>query len=317
VTAGGSPMVQILDGGPLRGSSQREKIDAVGVALGNSMLLAVLISGDWGGDNYGFQRAFEKMVSHWKLNGEKGPVWDSFRPPSPVGARSGFYFGARLQNQLNPLGGMDLLSIREYLVLLPTGQAFHGIPVGGHVLDMNFQAECSRLPHSCGTYRIEGNRIDFTWLEEYGMVTHETSQIETGTAGKSSVASFYGTRAFEITPVQNMRMAGRYTSTFASVGSTAFQSTSVVAQTFIAFSPDGTYQKSGFSAGSFTGSGAAGTVQSRKGVETGRYAFNGYALTLTPSNGAPPETFTTVVEEITPSPKAVFINDKAFLRDKS
>jgi hypothetical protein len=232
-----------------------------------------------------------------------------------MGARPGFYFGSRLQNQLNPLGGMDLNAVREYLVLLPTGQAFQALPIGGHVLDMDFAAECTRLPHACGTYQIQGNRIDFIWRGEYGMVTHESSQWDTGEGGKASVASFNGTRVFEASPVRNLRITGRYTSTFASVGSTAFQSTSVVAQTFISFSPDGSYQKSGFSAASFTGTGAAGTVQNRKGVQTGRYALNGYTLTLTPSDGGTPETFTTVFEEINPSPKAVFINDKAFLRD--
>jgi hypothetical protein len=312
---GGSPMIHIRDNGTLRGGRQNETIDAVGVALGNTMVLSELVSGDWGGDNFGFQRAFEKMVSNWKLTGEKGATWDPINPPPPVGARSGFFFGARLQNQLNPLGGMDLNAVREYLILLPTGQAFKALPFGGHVLDMNFAAECTRLPHACGTYRTEGNRINFTWRGEYGLVTHDSSQFDKGSGGKASVASFNGTPVFEAAPVQNLRISGRYTSTFASVGSTAFHSSSVVAQTFINFSPDGTYQKSGFSAASFTGTGAAGTVQGHKGVQTGRYTLNGYALTLAPSSGEPPETFTTVFEEVNPSPKAIFINDKAFLRD--
>ncbi|HEY1948206.1 MAG TPA: hypothetical protein VGG97_14440 [Bryobacteraceae bacterium] len=316
VTGGGSPMIHVRDNGTLRGGRQNETIDAVGVALGNTMLLSELVSGDWGGDNFGFQRAFEKIVSNWKLTGEKGTAWDPVNPPPPVGARSGFFFGARLQNQLNPLGGMDLNAVREYLILLPTGQAFKSLPFGGRVLDMNFAAECTRLPHACGTYRMEGSRINFTWRGEYGLVTHDNSQFDRGSGGgKASVANFNGTRVFETAPVQNLRISGRYTSTFASVGSTAFHSASVVAQTFINFSPDGTYQKSGFSAASFTGTGAAGTVQEHKGVQTGRYTLNGYALTLAPSGGEPPETFTTVFEAVNPSLKAIFINDKAFLRD--
>lgn len=315
VTSGGSPMIQILDYGPTRGGRQKARLDAVGVALGNTMLLAALVSGDWGGDNIGFERAFEKMVSHWKLAGEGGPAWDPMRPPTPQGARSAFYLGSRIQNQVNPMGGLDTLAIREYLVLLPTGQAFQELPDGGHVLDMDFAAECARKPNACGTYRITDNRIDFTWRGEYGMVTRESSPIDTEPGGKTRVASFNGTRAIEVSPVNNLRVTGRYTSTFASTGSTAFSSTSVVAQTFISFSPDGSYQKSGFSSGSFSGSGAAGTVSSRKGVQTGRYVLNGYLLTLNPSDGQPPEIFTTVLEEISSSPKVLFIDDKAFLRD--
>ncbi len=48
---------------------------------------------------------------------------------------------------------------------------------------------------------------------------------------------------------------------------------------------------------------------------SGRYLFNFYALTLTPSQKEATETFTTVFEQISSSPKAVFINEKAFLRD--
>lgn len=316
VTSAGSPMIQIHDRGTLRGTRQREHVYAVGVAMENKMVLAMLMSGDWGGDYIGFEKAFEKLVSHWRLSGEKGPAWDPLRPPPPTGARAGLFFGARLQNQINPLGGLDLLSIREYIVLLPTGQVFNGLPEGGHILDMDFTAECTRHPHSCGTYRIAGNRIDFTWRGEYGMVTRDTSEFAGGAPGKSTIASFNGTHLSETLPVQNLRLTGRYTSTFAQVGSNAFQSTSVVSETYISFFPDGTYSKSGFAAGSFTNTSAAGTVSNRKAAQTGRYTMNGYALTLSPSNGAPQETFTTVFEENSASPKAVFIDDKAFLRDK-
>jgi hypothetical protein len=147
------------------------------------------------------------------------------------------------------------------------------------------------------------------------MVKRESSQFVPGGPGKSNVANFNGTRAFEVAPVQNLRLSGRYTSTFAQVGETAFQSTRVVAQTFISFGPDGTYSKSGFSSESFSGTSAGATVQGHKAAQTGHYTLNGYALTLSSSDGAPAETFTTVFEEINPSPKAVFINDKAFLRD--
>jgi hypothetical protein len=112
-------MIEIRDNGTLRGSRQSGSIDAVGVALGNKMALTLLMSGTWGGDAVGFQRAFEKMVANWKLSSDKGPVWDPMHPPSPMGARSGLYFGSRVDNQLNPLGGMDLTAQREYLVLLP------------------------------------------------------------------------------------------------------------------------------------------------------------------------------------------------------
>lgn len=314
VTGAGNPMIEVRDNGTLRGSNQSQAINAVGVGLKDSMVLAVLVSGTWGGENVGFQRVFEKLVSNWKLAKETGPAWDPMHPPDPVGARAGFFVGSRIQNQLNPLGGMDLNAIREYLVLLPTGQAFHGLPLNGHVLDMNFEAECARLPHACGTYRMQGGRIDFIWREEYGMVTHGSSTFEQAN-GRASVASFNGTSALEVLPARNLKLTGRYTSTRASTGMTAAQSASVVAQTFIQFSADGTYTKSGFSSASFSGSGTGSTVQNRRGIQQGHYTLNGYALTLAPATGEAPETFTTVIEELGPSPKVLFINDSSFLRE--
>jgi hypothetical protein len=57
-------------------------------------------------------------------------------------------------------------------------------------------------------------------------------------------------------------------------------------------------------------------VNSHKGIQSGRYTFDGYALTLTPSEGNPPETFTTIVETVSSTPAAIFIEDTAFLRDR-
>ena len=78
--------------------------------------------------------------------------------------------------------------------------------------------------------------------------------------------------------------------------------------------PDGTYRKSGFASSSFSNAGASGTVSSKRGVQAGHYTIDGYTLTLTPQDGQPPELFTIIFEEISPSPKAIFINDSAFLR---
>jgi len=97
------------------------------------------------------------------------------------------------------------------------------------------------------------------------------------------------------------------------VGSIGGQSNSVVSEKYITFSPDGRYQKSGFSGASFDNSNAAGTFTSKKGVTTGTYSIEGYTLTLTPSAG-PPEQYSVVFEDPSPSPKAIFINDDGFLR---
>ncbi len=101
-------------------------------------------------------------------------------------------------------------------------------------------------------------------------------------------------------------------------GTIASSSTSVTSQTFIEFASNGRYQKSGFSAASFTnsagGNQTGGSVNNQRGLEAGAYAIDGFTLTLTPASGGTPEEFTIVLENPSGSPQALFINDNAFLR---
>jgi hypothetical protein len=218
-----------------------------------------------------------------------------------------------MQIQLNLLGGTNLVARREYVVLLPTGQAYFGLPVGGHVLDLDFAAACRQMPERCGTYKIENGSITFTERDAFGRVTDFSSPFTAGAPGHSIIATYHGTKAFEVLPVHNRTLSGKFTSTFAQTGHIGTL-TSVAAQTFISFNANGTYQKSGFSSASFQNESAAGTVMNNRGFGSGHYRIEGYTLTLMPSNG-PPELYTAVFENQNPDPKAIFIDDKAFLKD--
>jgi hypothetical protein len=312
-TGGGSQAMYILDNGTLNRQSQ--DVAAVGIAIGGNLQMAMLVSGTWGGEWAKFRNQMDDMMSAAVLTGETGGKWDPLHPPAGSGGRSGIFFGSAVQNQLNPLGGMDLIARREYVVLLPTGQAYYGLPIGGHVLDIDFAAACHKTPKLCGTYQIEGGNILLTERDAYGLVSHSTSPFTAGAPGHSFIASYHGTKAFEVLPVHDMKLSGKFTSTFAQTGNIGM-SRSVVAQTFIAFNANGTYQKSGFSSASFQGDSAGATTMSNRGLGSGNYRFDGYTLTLAPAGG-PTETYTAIFENQDPNPKAIFINDKAFLRDGS
>jgi hypothetical protein len=315
-TAAGSQEIYVLDTGKVGPRGQFENVAAVGVALGDRMQFAMLMNDDWGGESVQHRAAFEKLVEGWQLHGEAGSGWDPLHPPKPLTPLDGFFMGSRMQNQLNPLGGMDLLAIREYLLLLPTGQAYHGLPKGGHVLDMDFPTVCREQPLNCGTYTVDGSAVRLTWKGEYGLVTEERGTITRNSGGETVVSNVNGTNAVAVAPVEHLRIQGNYTATMAQSGG-AGNSTSVVAQTFINFRADGTYQKSGFSSASFGGGGASGTVQSHRGVEAGTYTLDGYTLSLQPAGGQPPETFTAVIPVVNRSPDALFLDDRSFLRNGS
>jgi hypothetical protein len=174
---------------------------------------------------------------------------------------------------------------------------------------MDFAAACQKKPTKCGTYSIQGNTIHLRWLGEYGLVRDEQGAWVGGEKGSFDAGGSYR----RITPVHNLHLQGRFTSTFAMVGTMATQSTSVVSETYITLTSDGRYQKSGFSGASFNNSNAAGTVGGRKGVQSGTYSMDGYTLTLTPAGGAP-ELYSLVLEDPTPNAGALFINDDAFLK---
>ncbi len=192
-------------------------------------------------------------------------MWD-FNRPKGAGGQSGLYWSNRLQNTINPLGGMDLRAIRDYVVLLPSGQAYRDLPKDGHVLDIDFSSACKAKPKNCGTYEIEGGTIRLRWLGSMGCWRR---RAERGLRAEREGVRCGRTLYAHYAPVHDLRMNGKYTSTFAMVGNMATQSTSVVSEKYLTLTTDGRYQKSGFSAASFDNSNAAGTFGGRKPVQSG------------------------------------------------
>jgi hypothetical protein len=271
----------------------------------------ILMRSDWESLMSKADDEFETMVDTLRFTSQpESSLWDFNHPPQGSGGQKGLYWANGLINMPNAFGGMDLRAERYYVMLFPNGQAYRELPEDGHVDDLNFTAACQKRPKNCGTYDISGGQIHFKWPEEYGLVEESKGAWSPGDRGGLETNGHHYTR---ILPVHGLRVSGKYTSTFASVGSIGGQSNSVVSEKYITFSPDGHYQKSGFSGASFDNSNAAGTFTSKKGVTTGTYSIEGYTLTLTPSAG-PPEQYSVVFEDPTPSPKAIFINDDGFLR---
>lgn len=98
-------------------------------------------------------------------------------------------------------------------------------------------------------------------------------------------------------PVHNRILSGKFT-----------LRTDNFSPTFISFNANGTYQKSGFSSASLS------VGRTTRGLGSGQYRFEGYTLTLTPSNG-PPELYTAFFENQDPDPTAIFIDNSVFLKD--
>jgi len=175
-TAGGSQAMYVRDdNGTIKGNY--EDVTAVGIAVGGKLQMALLLNNTR--EPVEVQKQLNAMMSSAVLHGETGGTWDPLHLTSAVGGRSGLFFGATVQNQY-AVGGMHLVASREYLVLLPTGQAYFGLPLDGHVLDLDFATACRQEPERCGTYKIENGIITFTERAEFGLINQFSLAFHSG-----------------------------------------------------------------------------------------------------------------------------------------
>lgn len=312
-TRTGLAAFQVRDGSQLMtgGRSKSVALRAVGVQLpGNQMFVILLISSDGYAGKSDAEKELGAVVSSLSFRSQNnGQPWDPLTNHGN-GNATGVYWSSTITNMPNAFGGMDTRAERKYVVLLPGGRAYRDLPKGGHVTDMDFARVCSdaKAIQNCGSYDLQGGTVTFRWPSDFGLMSVSSGPYLAGKSLKNEGSEYY-----YIKPVSgDVRLNGRYTSFFASVGSTAFSSNSVSSEKSITFAPDGRYQKQGFSAASFTNSGAAGTFGGSKAPKQGTYQINGYELILKPSSG-PPESYTVVFEEQSAHPKAVFIDDDGYL----
>ena len=312
-TPSGLLAISASDGGNLRGGRTYANLRAVGIAApGNRLLLVELLSTSGVGYLLDAEKDFAATVRSIQIRGTRQTAgWSVLHPPPGSGGQHGVFWSNRLQNQLNPLGGMDLRAIRSYMVLLPGGQAYNDLPNDGHVLDLDIASVCAKTPLRCGTYQVSGGSIHFIFPNEYGLLIDNVGRWN-GNGGTWSSGNYVA-----LQPVHAMRLDGRYTTTHYMSGSTATSSTGILSQNFIQLTEDGRFQKAGFASATFSNRGTGGTVSGPgRGAESGRYSIEGYTLTLQPERGAP-EQYTLLFETVSPNAKAIWINDNTYFRDGS
>lgn len=310
MTRTGLPAFHVRDGSQLR-SGKSAALRAVGMQLpGNQVFVIMLLSTDHYGGLYDAEKELTAVVSSLTFRTQNGVL-----PWNPLvnrgsGNATGLYWYTTLTNTPNAFGGMDMRAERKYVVLLPEGRAYRDLPDGGHVLDMDFTSLCRdpKKMSNCGSYDLQGSTVKFRWPDDFGLMAESTGSYIAGRSLESE-----GNKYNYAAPVNgDLKLNGRYRSFFASVGQTAFTSNAVSSEKFITFTPDGRYQKQGFTGASFSNTGAQGTVGSKHAPSQGTYRISGYTMVLQPMNGSP-EGYTVVFEEQSQHPGAVFIDDEAYL----
>jgi hypothetical protein len=313
-TRTGLDAVYARDGARLRANNKSVAVRAIGIALPNQQFfLVMLVSADSYSLLSNAEDDLAAVVSSMTFRSQNNAApWDPLTQHGNGGA-SGLYLYNTVSLMPNPLGGMDMRAQRNYILLFPDGHAYESLPDGGHVLDMDFAATCRdpKKKRYCGTYSLQGGSIRLRWPGDFGLTEESVGSY---VAGKSLEAK--GTSYYAVAPVHDLRINGRYRSFFAMVGSTVTQSTSVSSEKFITFTPDGRYQKQGFSGASFTNSGAAGTFGKNRAPDAGTYQIDGYTMLLKSQTTGQTEAYSIVVEKPGPNPASLLIDDEAYLPPK-
>jgi hypothetical protein len=226
--------------------------------------------------------------------------------PGPLDALDGLYWGPSIDNDSNPPAGPTAPNAnRRYLVFKRDGTVYAGLPLGGQVLDADFAALCAQAPTRCGRYRLEGSMLRLEWPGR--RAGRRDLSVPVDRRGGAATFRYEGSDMTPVPPPRDLRLNGRFTSTTHVSG----QAATGTAQTFIAFTPDGRYRKSGLTATGLDGEAASGPARGRPALQQGRYRIDGFRLTLQPEGGAP-EHLTLVLDSA--NPKVLFIDNRAFLR---
>ena len=260
------------------------------------------------------EREFEQMVRAWRFKEPAPERWDPMKARKAPKELAGFYWGSKITNRYNGLsGGMQMKAVRHYLVLLPSGQAYRGLPPGGRVLDMDFAERLREDPEQCGMYSVDGDEIVLEWADALGMRRTERIPLK----GRGKNFQFRGVQVSRLPPVSNLRVNGRYTASNVTMSNLGGSNTTVSSARTLVLTPDGRYTKSGFVGLSFShDSGGGGAGSSKSAPSSGSYMIDGYRMTLTPDEG-PAEHFTVLIETPGPSPGALFIDGSAYLKSAS
>lgn len=262
------------------------------------------------------EREFEQMIRSWKFQKNAATAWDPTKARKVPARAAGLYWGSKIQNRYNGLSGsMQMKAVRRYVLLLPTGQAYRGLPPGGRVLEMDFAERLREDPEQCGVYSIDGDEIVFEWPGPLGLLTTTRSPLEQ--RGDQLQFKFMGVDVSPVQPVSGLRVDGTYTASSVTTSNTAFSNTTASSERRLTLTSDGRYTKTGFVGVSFSqdsgGSHTSGAGSSRPGAQKGMYAIDGFRLTLSPDNG-PAEHSTILIETPGPSPGALFIDGSAYLK---
>lgn len=262
------------------------------------------------------EREFDEIIRSWQFKTANAKPWNPAQTRQVPAGLAGFYWGSKIENRYNGLSGsMQMKAIRRYLLLLPTGQAYRGIPPGGRVLDMDFAERLREDPEKCCVYSVVGDEIVFEWPVSRGMIRTLRSPLQQ--RGGRVQFKFMGVDVVPARPASISRVEGVYTASNVTMTNTAFSNTTMSSARRLAFTAEGRYTKSGFVGVSFShdsgGDRSSGAGGSKTAAQSGTYTIDGFRLTLDPDDG-PPETFTLIIETPSPSPGALFIGGAAYLK---
>src|SRR5262249_6702798 len=86
------------------------------------------------------------------------------QPAPGSGGLDGLYVGTQSRQQFNMLTHLyDYIVTQVYYIFSPDGRVYSGLPKGGGLDRFDFTRAQREDPKNCGSYRLLGDKIQFTW----------------------------------------------------------------------------------------------------------------------------------------------------------
>ncbi len=229
------------------------------------------------------EQTFAEVVRSLRLTSEdKG-----FRvaPQPSDGGLDGVFTYHRTGLSPNVIGGLDFTADSELRLFSPDGIFTTQLPAEG----VELEEHCARFPDTCGTYRVSGGGWFTKTAEiEISSVADEFGRISTQTQpfAKRGDNILIGEEEHRRVPPfsSDTQFNGEWRYFFASSGMSATSSGSIAVERFLTLTPDGRFERSGWSGASSTmdtGGGTSGvTTSSDTPTSSGSYQVDGHTLTL-------------------------------------
>jgi hypothetical protein len=230
---------------------------------------------------------FQALVRSLRIAADDKPF--TLDPPADGGGLDGLFTHREFGVRANGLGGAEPYVDNKINLFDPSG--LYSVELPKDAVDL--KTHCQPQPHKCGTYRIirgglfGGGEIELADVQNnYGLLERKTHPFaKKGEDLRVGKADYFRVAPFSAAD----RLDGVWRYSYAASSSVGTYFGAVAVERTLTFTRDGGFTRTGWanvnSSSEIGNTRAAVNTTSDRPLEKGRYAFDGYRMTLTGEDG--------------------------------